>query len=156
MLRVRLLQVLLLLVIFCVAFPLAAQVGRDTELWRWSGDAAHHQSIVQVKSGGGYGTGVIVHVDTDRASSGGYLGWCLTAWHVVSEDKDQRDIEVVYADGRSSKRCLVLAHNEPNDVAVLWVWVPDSVPAVPVAKTAVGVGKPIEFAGLGGGSGLNC
>lgn len=136
--------------------PVAGQVGQNTNLWQWSTEASHHESIVQVELDGASGTGVIVRVDRDKPVSDGFQGWCLTAWHVISDDSESRRIRVRYRNGRSAKNCMVLATDEDNDVALLWVWVPASVAAVPLAESPAAPGEAIEIAGLGGGSGLEC
>ena len=159
MFRVRLFNVLIFTFVISICLfvgNVAAQVGRDTDLWQWSSAAPHHQSIVQVELDGGTGTGVVVWIDKTRANAGGHEGWCLTAWHVVAGDKDRRLIKIHYRNGQSAKHCKVLASNEKNDVALVWVWVPDSIRPAPVAANAVQPGDSIEICGLGGGSALEC
>ncbi len=133
-----------------------AQTGRDTNLWTWSTGAANDQAIVQVFSDGGFGTGTIVHVDRASPAGDGFQGLCLTAWHVVKSDRDRREIKVTYKNGKSAKNCMVVAHDEPNDIALIWVWVPATIVPAPLAAAGVVMGDPLEFAGLGGGSKRDC
>ena len=135
---------------------LAAQVGKETSLWNWSVASSHHESIVQIESDGGFGTGVIVRVDKDKPVGDGYEGFCLTAWHVVDGDDDRREIRIEYRNGIGAKKCKVVAKDEANDIALLWVWVPDDIPAATLATLPVKAGDELEIGGLGGGSALQC
>jgi len=134
----------------------SAQTGKDTMLWEWTQRGEHHNAIVRVLSGIGSGTGVVVKVDRDKPVSNGFEGWCLTAWHVVSDDNEEGKIKVEYQNGKRARRCKVLRHDELNDLALLWVWVPEGVDAVAIADDPVELGHVIEFAGLGGNSDLHC
>ena len=133
-----------------------AQTGKDSVLWEWTQRGTHHNAIVRVLSAGGSGTGVIVKVDRDKPVSNGFQGWCLTAWHVVSDDAKQGKIKVEYQNGKRARHCKVLRHDELNDLALLWVWVPEGVEAVSIADDPVELGHAVEFAGLGGNSDLQC
>ena len=131
-----------------------AQVGKDSELWQWSEAAEHHKAVVEVKLEGGTGTGVIIHVNRDKPVGNGHQGYCLTAYHVVEEDKAKREIKVRYRDDRVASRCKVVAFDKELDVAILWVWVPSDVEPAKVASTNIKPRERLEYAGLGGGSKL--
>ena len=133
-----------------------AQVGLDSPLWQFTEDSEHHRSIVQVSSQGGVGTGVIVLVDKEKPVEDGYQGYCLTAYHVVENDQGRRDVSVTYQSGRRSSNCMVVASDEKNDVALVWVWVPPGVVSAKVASQPMIRGQYLEIAGLGGGSKLEC
>ncbi len=133
-----------------------AQDGKDTMLWKWTQRGDHHNAIVSVHSGGGSGTGVIVKVNRDKPIKKGFEAWCLTAWHVVSNDEGSRKIKVKYQNGKRARGCKVIRHDEEHDLALLWVWVPADVKAIPIAKAPVELGQSVEFAGLGGNSDLKC
>ena len=132
----------------------SAQIGSETTLWDWSPSAAHHDSVVKVKTDSGVGTGVIVHVFKTRPVAGGYEGLCATAHHVVG-DTEKQTVKVIYRNGKRAKHCKVVSANEDVDIALLWVWVPRGVEAAPLAPTAVAVGETLEFSGLGGNSRLD-
>ncbi len=139
-----------------IACPVAsAQVGIDTDIWTWTESADHHQSIVEIQSGVGTGTGVIISVDTDKAIKDGFEGYCLTAWHVVQEDNNEGKIRVRFANGRKSKGCRVAQYDEARDVALIWVWVPDDVKPATLATRSIEGGDALELVGLGGGSTLD-
>jgi S1-C subfamily serine protease len=154
-LRYRVVIVMSLLVV-CSFGTANAQTGKDTMLWEWTQRGDHHNAIVSVRSGQGTGTGVIVKVDRDKPVSNGFEGWCLTAWHVVSDDNGQREIKIEFQNGKRARRCRVIRHDEQYDLALLWVWVPEGIEAVAIADAPVELGHSIEFAGLGGNSDLKC
>lgn len=132
------------------------KADKDSMLWRWTQRGGHHDAIVSVHSDNGFGTGVIVKIDRDKPIGDGFEGWCLTAWHVVSGDNGRRQVKVKYQDGSRARKCKIIAHDTENDVALLWVWVPDTVSAVTIADAPAKLGEDVEFAGLGGNSKLNC
>ncbi len=149
---------LVLAFLACSFWPVAAsaQVGSDTSLWNWTVAADHHRSIVEVSLDGATGTGIIIRVDHDRPVGDGFEGWCLTAYHVVSDDNGRRAIKVKYANGQAAKNCKVLAYDKQADVAIVWVWVPKSIGSIRLATQPAAPGDRLEFAGLGGGSQLDC
>ena len=133
-----------------------AQVGENSGLWKWTKKLPHHDSIVEVVSQGGSGTGVVISINETRPNKDGFEGYVLTAWHVIQDDIDESKIKVSYRNGRRSKGCKVVQYNEEKDVALLWVWVPDGIEAAKLATKPIERGNQLEFAGLGGGSDLKC
>ena len=129
-------------------------VGADTKLWKFTPIADHHDSIVQIVSGDGVGTGVVVSVDKEKRIKNGHQGFCVTAWHVVSNDQDKGEIGVLFRDGSKAKDCQVVAHDEDADLAIVWVWIPDGIEPAMLAEEEISGGDNLEFAGLGGGSEL--
>ena len=148
---------ILIAVSLCFASTVtSAQESRNTNLWKWTNKASHHDSIVKVSLDGATGTGVIIGIDHGQPSGGGYLGQCITASHVVSEDKGRNAIRIVYRNGRVAKNCRILSQDEQLDIALLQVWVPAEMPAATIAQSAANPGDRIELTGLGGGSKLKC
>ena len=141
---------------FLLANPVFAQVGKDSGLWQWTDVAPHHQSIVQITSGGGTGTGVVISINKEKPIKDGYEGYCLTTWHVVQDDNGAGEIKVKYRNGRKAKTCRVVQHDESKDVALLWIWVPADIEPAKVATESIKGGDVLELAGLGGGSDLKC
>ena len=134
----------------------SAQVGKETGLWQWTEVAPHHESIVQISSGGGTGTGIVISVNKDKPIKDGYEGYCLTAWHVVQDDNGSGKVKVKYRNGRKSKSCRVVQHDESKDIAVVWIWVPADIKPARLATKPIKGGDVLELAGLGGGSDLAC
>lgn len=133
-----------------------AQVGQDSGLWKWTKKLPHHEAIVEVSTSGGAGTGVVFKIDPEKKVRDGFEGYVLTAWHVIQDDIEDGKIKVSYRNGRRSKGCKVMQYDESKDVAVLWVWVPEDIPAAKLAAAPIEHGAIVEFAGLGGGSELEC
>ena len=134
----------------------SAQVGKESGLWEWTPIAQHHHSIVEISSAGGTGTGVVVEIDDSKPLKGGFEGYVLTAYHVVQDDNGEHKIKIKYRNGKKARKCRIVHSDEQKDVALLWVWVPDGIPASPVATDPIESGDKLEFAGLGGGSKLKC
>lgn len=131
-------------------------VGKDTKLWNFTTPSEHHESIVQITSGDGVGTGIVIAINEDKRIKNGFQGYCLTAWHVVENDDGKGEISIVYRNGAKAKDCQVVAHDEQADLAIIWVWVPDEIKPAKIATTKIQGGDGLEFAGLGGGSELSC
>ena len=131
-------------------------VGKGSGLWKWTPVAAYHESIVEVSTDGGSGTGVLISVDKDKPVRDGFEGFVLTAWHVVQDDIVDGTIKVTYRNKRRAKGCRVVQHDEEKDVAILWVWVPGEMKPAKLATKSVERGDKLELAGLGGGTDLAC
>ncbi len=160
---------LFVLGIFFLSEPVSGQVGKQTRFWNWTQASEHHQSIVKISTNSGSGAGVLIRVDKSQPYYGGYLGYCLTAHHVVFDNQIKlvdglvrksstasESIKVTYQNGKTASGCQVVADDAENDVAIIWVWVPKNIKPATVATKTLTDGKKIEFAGLGGGSKLGC
>ena len=84
-----------------------AQVGENSGLWKWTKKLPHHESIVEVSSQGGSGTGVVISVNKSKPVKDGFEGYVLTAWHVIQDDIDDSKVKVSFRNGRRSKGCKV-------------------------------------------------
>ena len=138
------------------ASVVCGQVGRESGLWTWTAAADHHKSIVQVSTAEGNGTGVIISIDKEKKIKDGFEGYCLTAWHVIKENIDDSNIRILYRNGRKAKKCKVVVYDKDRDIAVVWVWVPEEIPAAKLATQPIRRGDKLEFCGLGGGSDVAC
>lgn len=129
-------------------------VGTGSGLWEWTPSAKYHNTIVEVSTAHGSGTGVLIKVDKTKKVKDGYEGLVLTAWHVVQDDASGGKIKVTYRNKRRAKGCQVVEHDEAKDVAVLWVWVPAGVEPAKLATKSIEHGDELELVGLGGGTKL--
>jgi S1-C subfamily serine protease len=136
--------------------PISEPVGKGSGLWKWTPVAAYHDSIVEVSTSGGSGTGVLISIDKDKPVRDGYEGYVVTAWHVIQDDIVDGKIKVTYRNKRRAKGCAVVQHDEDKDVAVIWVWVPQGVTPAKLATEPVKRGDRLELTGLGGGTDLSC
>jgi serine protease Do len=142
-------------IVSLLAQQVSAQVGAETGLWKWTEKQPHHDSVVEVLTASGNGSGVVIAINTDKPFKGGHEGYILTAWHVIQNDIKEGSIRVGYrTSGTRSKGCKVIDFDEDKDVALIWAWIPEGVPAAKMAADAVTPGNTLEFAGLGGGSDL--
>lgn len=148
--------VMFLLIVVAVPTTSRCQVPVHPPVWAWTQTSEHHDPIMKVGLDGAEGTGVIVHVDRSRPSADGFLGYGLTAHHVVRKDNGRGAITVDYRNGRHAHRGRVVSHDEENDLAVLWVWVPASVVPAKIASQSARYGDSLELAGLGGRAGVEC
>jgi serine protease Do len=144
------------LVVLSAGSPAFGQVGRRSTWWSWTMAASHHEPIVQVSLDGGTGSGILIHVDQQQPHAGGFLGYCLTAYHVVEDDQERRAIKVRYRNGRSASRCKVIQYDAERDLALLWVWVPPGILGAVLASEPAQFGDQLELAGLGGGGDPEC
>ena len=129
-------------------------VGKGSGLWEWTPYEKYHDTIVEVSTEHGSGTGVLIRVDKSKEVKGGYEGLVLTAWHVVQDDAEGGQIKVTYRNKRRARGCQVVEHEEAKDVALLWVWVPKGVEPAELATASVTRGDKLELVGLGGGTKL--
>lgn len=129
-------------------------VGKGSGLWKWTPVADYHQSVVEVTTSGGSGTGVLISVNKDKPIKDGFEGYVVTAWHVIQDDLHQGEIKVTFKNKRRARGCQVVEHDEEKDVAILWVWVPGDIKPAKLATKPVERGDKLELAGLGGGTKL--
>ena len=129
-------------------------VGKGSGLWEWTPYEKYHDTIVEVSTEHGSGTGVLIRVDKSKEIKGGYEGLVLTAWHVVQDDAVGGKIKVTYRSKRRARGCQVVEHDEAKDVALLWVWVPKGIEPAELATASVKRGDQLELVGLGGGTKL--
>lgn len=165
----RIVPVIIFAALAVAAWPLQAQpsaqvnapipkpgepVGKGSGLWKWTPAAPYHDSVVEVSTSEGTGTGVVIHIDRSKPVKDGFEGLVLTAWHVIQEDIEDSKIKVTYRNQRRAKSCQVVDFDKDRDVAILWVWVPDSIPPARLATEPVSRGDRLELVGLGGGTEL--
>ncbi|MFK7769802.1 MAG: serine protease [Mariniblastus sp.] len=134
----------------------SGRAGQGSGLWKWTPRAAYHQSIVEVSTSGGSGTGVVIEVNKDKPVKDGFEGYVVTAWHVIRDDIEDSQIKVTYRNKRRAKGCKVVEYDEDKDIAVLWVWVPAEIKPTVLATKPIQRGDKLELAGLGGGTDLAC
>lgn len=134
-----------------------APVGTGTGLWDWSDDGPHHDSVVEISSEAGAGTGVLISTDRTRIFKKGHLGYVLTAWHVIKNDIVDGKLKVRYRNRVETRECTVVKHSEEKDIAIVRVWVPLGIREARLASVPIERGDQLELVGLGGGTNLaNC
>ncbi|MCP4097191.1 MAG: trypsin-like peptidase domain-containing protein [Planctomycetaceae bacterium] len=132
-------------------------VGTGTGLWDWSDAGPHHDSIVEISSEAGAGTGVLISADRTRVFKKGHIGHVLTAWHVIKNDIVNGKLKVRYRNRTETRDCTVIRHSEEKDIAIVRVWVPQGIQEARLASAPIKRGDRLELVGLGGGTNLtNC
>lgn len=133
-------------IFFYILFLIPATLNAE-ELWHFEEYNPILHSMVKIKTDKGIGTGLIIEVDPTVEVGDGYLGKCITASHVI---KDSSNIMVYYYNNRACKKARILASNDINDIAILWVWIPKGINPVPLASGPIEPFKKIYIAGYGG------
>lgn len=132
-------------------------VGTGTGLWDWSESGPHHNSVVEITSDAGSGTGVLISADRNSVFKMGHVGHVLTAWHVIKNDIVNGKLKVRYRNRVETRDCIVIRHSEEKDIAILRVWVPKGIREARLARVSIQRGDQLELVGLGGGTNLtNC
>lgn len=141
-----------------------AQTGKASNIWQWTDSAEHHNSVVTIKTkieGSSVNdyqspeSGVLIEVDKNKKVANGYRGFVLTAYHLV-EDAEKNGIKVKYRNKRQgAEKCSVYVFDKENDLAILWVWVPEGINPAKIASAPAKFGDFLEFAGVGGNSSLS-
>ena len=129
-------------------------VGEGTGLWDWSESGLHHESVVEITSDAGSGTGVLILADRKIAYKEGHVGYVLTAWHVIKNDIVDGRLKVRYRNRVETRDCKVIRHSEEKDIAILRVWVPREIREARLASISIQRGDQLELVGLGGGTNL--
>lgn len=139
-------------------FTVVASVCQ-AQSWDYSPDSDHHKSVVRIESDlGPIGSGCVVWRSVNQAGqegSGGYIGYVLTARHVV---EDGGLFVIKYHSGKKSNKCSVYIHHPRSekdqhryDVSILKVWVPDDVVPLEIYGEDLSPEQMVEVCGYSGG-----
>ncbi len=78
-----------------------------------------------------FGSGVVIRKKEDSIF-GGYIGYILTAEHVVSGNDTAG---VFYTNNKNSKFNKVVARDKLSDIAVIRAWVPEDIEPIEIGQT---------------------
>jgi len=138
--------------------------------YEWSEAASHHSSVVRVyvplsSDETANAAGVLIHVTNERVKNG-RLGYVLTAAHVIEGYSTFRsrngiiytNISIEFSNGKKSAKCQVVkiieedgSDGSVHDLALIYVWVPDGINPVNIAKKAPVYKDEVEIVGWGNG-----
>jgi len=91
------------------------------------------RSVLEILDGSGEAIGRGTVVEKSASTDGnGSLGLAITAAHVL--DGEPERFGVRFSNGRRAKYCVRLATDAEADIALIQVWVPVEIEAVPVAE----------------------
>ena len=145
----------LVLILLFLANTCQAQVGKETNFWQWTPKAPHLESVVRVETPAGNGSGVLFKVDKNQPVGDGYIAYIITAWHVVQDNLEDQNIGIEYQNGRRAKNCLVVAHSESYDTAIIKGWAYSGATVAKVAQKDAVPEDYVEYAGFGGNGDLD-
>ena len=136
---------------FCLLFTSLV----SAQNWDASEPASYHSSVVKVTGDGYSGSGTVIKFikDSDK-HEGYYVGWVLTASHVVrSKDTIFR---VHFKNGQITKNgTVVLKKPESadsfNDLAIIRALIPDDVIPMEISTEDIPMGAEVELCGYATG-----
>ncbi len=123
--------------------------------WKSSVESKYHQSIVKITGDGYGGSGTVVKRIKDAEEEGYYIGWILTASHVIkSEDTLFR---IYFKNGAITKGGTVVVNsdfsrNQWCDYGLIRAIIPNNVEPMEISVEEVPTGAEVEMCGYGRGS----
>ena len=123
--------------------------------WDASDEASYHSSIVQVSGEGYLGSGTVIKFIKDSEKyEGYYVGWVITASHVVKSTDTK--FKIYFNNGEITKNgTVVVKRNDSvdsfNDVALIRALIPDDVVPMEISTEDVPIGAKVELCGYGTG-----
>lgn len=143
-------------IIFALALSALALQSVTAQYWPPSADKEYHNSIVKIIGDGYGGSGTVIKRTTDVSPlEGYYIGWILTASHVIySEDTL---FTVFYNNGAITKGASVVekasyATDAYCDFGLIRALIPNSVKPMEIYEEEVPMGANVELAGFGTGT----
>lgn len=123
--------------------------------WRPSVDSDYHKAIVKITGDGYGGSGTVVKRIEDSEVEGYYIGWILTASHVI-RDKETL-FNVYFIDGTITENGTVVVNSDFNsnqfcDYGLIRAIIPNNVKPMEISVDEVPVGTDVEMCGYGRGS----
>lgn len=120
-----------------------------------SNDADYHEAIVKIIGDGYGGSGTVVKRIKDAEIEGYYIGWILTASHVIN-NKDT-EFQVYFNNGAITKGGKVVVNSDYNgdsygDYGLIRAIIPNSVVPMEVSTEDVPKLAEVELCGYGRGS----
>lgn len=142
-------------VFLTLAFCFIGSFSVFAQNWDASDEASYHSSIVKVTGDGYSGSGTVIKFIKDSEKHEGYyVGWIITASHVVNTP--QTKFKVYFNNGEITKNGIVILKNNDNvdsfdDVALIRALIPDDVVPMEVSTEDVPIGAEVELCGFGTG-----
>ena len=123
--------------------------------WKPSNDADYHEAIVKITGDGYGGSGTVIKKIGPADVDGYYIGWVLTASHVI---KDNDTLFTIYFNnGAITEGGKVVVKSNYNydsycDYGVIRALIPNRVKPMEISEEDVPVGENVEMCGFGRGS----
>lgn len=137
--------------LFC---SLAAQHVSSQE-WEASPRQWYHNSIVKVVGDGYGGSGTVIKRVGDHEIEGYYLGWILTASHVINSE--ETSFSVYYNNGAVTSGASVVQKASYDtdaycDFGLILALIPDSIKPMEIYEEDIPIAATVELAGFGTGT----
>jgi hypothetical protein len=150
-----------------VFFLLSVSSLGYSQTWEKTEPSELHNSVVKIEvlnSSGtciSQGTGTVIRKVKDHTDSKYYLGYIITAAHVVTDSSDlplfSSNIRLVFRSGKSTKNASVKKiHPEyskvpTQDCAVVYGLIPSDIKPIEISDEDLKPGDKVEFVGYGAG-----
>jgi len=123
--------------------------------WRPSVDSDYHEAIVKITGDGYGGSGTVVKRIKDAEVEGYYIGWILTASHVIN-NKDTK-FRVYFNNGAITQGGTVVVNSDYSsnsfcDYGLIRAIIPNEVTPMELSVDEVPCGSEVEMCGFGRGS----
>jgi hypothetical protein len=122
--------------------------------WEPSEEANYHSSIIKLSGDGYSGSGTVIKFIKDSAKyEGYYVGWILTASHVVNNSETK--FELFFSDGDVTENAVVVMKKSEsdsfNDFALIRGLIPKNIKPMEISTENIPVGEEVEMCGYGSG-----
>ena len=142
-------------IFFALALSALALQSVTAQHWPPSADKEYHNSIVKIIGDGYGGSGTVIKRTTDISPvEGYYIGWILTASHVIYS---QNTIFTIYFNnGAITDKATVVDKGDYDtdaycDFGLIRALIPNSVKPMEICEEDVPIGSRVELAGFGAG-----
>ena len=123
----------------------------SAQSWEASEEASYHSSIVKISGDGYSGSGTVIKFIEDSEKEGYYIGWILTASHVINT-KDTI-FEIFFNDGRKTENGTVIIKRAISDgfddLAIVKALIPDDIIPMEISTEDVDIEENVELCGFG-------
>tara|TARA_R110000824_G_scaffold397870_1_gene601147 strand:+ start:694 stop:1374 length:681 start_codon:yes stop_codon:yes gene_type:complete len=143
-------------VFLTLAFCLIGSISLSAQNWDASEEASYHSSIVKVTGDGYSGSGTVIKfIEDSEKHEGYYVGWVLTASHVV-RSKETR-FRIYFNNGEITKNGVVILKKNDvidsfNDLALIRALIPDDIVPMEVSTEDIPIGAEVELCGYATGN----
>ena len=142
-------------IFFALALSALALQSVTAQHWPPSPDKEYHNSIVKIIGDGYGGSGTVIKRTTDVSPvEGYYIGWILTASHVIySQDTI---FTIYFNNGAITDKATVVDKGDYDtdaycDFGLIRALIPISVKPMKIYEEDVPIGSQVELAGFGAG-----
>lgn len=123
--------------------------------WEASEEANYHSSIIKLSGDGYSGSGTVIKFIKDSEKyEGYYIGWILTASHVVNSKETK--FRIFFKNGDVTKNGVVVMKKSEsdsfNDFALIRALIPEDIKPMEISTENIPIGEKVEMCGYGTGS----